>query len=108
MKRAIGRVDQLGDHVVLPDFDFDTELSGFGCPLTYPRIENIWLSVFQSSWVSCCDVMDEFYQVIIPLPNRKYFGILMDDVYYRYRRMPQRVTNAPALFVRLMHELNAG
>ena len=31
-KRAIGRVDQLEDYVVLPDADPNAELSRFGCP----------------------------------------------------------------------------
>ena len=33
-KRVMGRVDHSGDYVVLPDCNFDAEVSEFGCPPT--------------------------------------------------------------------------
>ena len=33
-KRVMGRINQLRGYIVLPNFDWDAEVSGFGCPPT--------------------------------------------------------------------------
>lgn len=114
----IEEVEERFVHCVVPHFDVpkphDPEsrrvvgdfrwLNGFVKPMEceYPRVVNIWLSVFQAEEVSTCDVLDGFYQVHIPVMYRRFFGINLRGRMFRYKRLPQGFINAPAIFTRFM------
>lgn len=68
----------------------------------YPTPISIWARAATVPRVATCDIMDGFYQVIVPKAFRRYLGIQYRGRWYRYTRMPQGFINAPAIFMRFM------
>ncbi|XP_062121981.1 uncharacterized protein LOC133835860 [Drosophila sulfurigaster albostrigata] len=70
-----------------------------------PHIEEKLQEAKRHKWFSSLDLNTGYYQVEIAPSSRKYTAFITTDGLYEFKRLPFGLKNAPAVFNRLMAEL---